>query len=275
MSQIGRIVVPIYEPRETDPAHDHARWLADRFRSRLLVAGIARRDHFTQVRLAAYPGAMDAAVNEEGYRDCKERLAEAASGLARAAKKDGIRSESTVVEGPFPGSVVALTRQSDLLVESELHRNVFYERLFDSVDLYSDTCCPILMTRGEPFSISRAILLYNGSGAANRGLRWLMRLAREHDLEDLGVLWTCQSPKEGDLLSQEVQAYAQSHGVNVWTRAATKGEAFHRTVALARELQPGLVAIPMYAFPRPLRLRFHGIDAKALKEIQASVLLFA
>lgn len=118
------------------------------------------------------------------------------------------------------------------------------------------------------------LLIYSQTQQANRGLRWFTRLVEKDGSSNLSVLTLFRKEEERDRLLREVVAFTKAHGVNIQVDAVMAKDGFFRAVELARKLRPGIVAMPMHAFPRPLRLRIHGIDMKALNDIQASVLLF-
>jgi ElaB/YqjD/DUF883 family membrane-anchored ribosome-binding protein len=275
VNEIANILVPIYECRDAYPAYDYALWLAKMFQSHLLVAAVVRKRPFIRVGMGGPVGMVVAAVDEKGLERFRVTLTGTADRLVSSAKAFGLHAESIVTDDPFPDVITVLTRQCDLLVESRLHRHAFLERkLLDERDIYTDPCCPILVTKGEPFAMAPVLLIYSQTQQANRGLRWFTRLVEKDGSSNLSVLTLFRKEEERDRLLREVVAFTKAHGVNIQVDAVMAKDGFFRAVELARKLRPGIVAMPMHAFPRPLRLRIHGIDMKALNDIQASVLLF-
>lgn len=139
-------------------------------------------------------------------------------------------------------------------------------RLFDNADLYADSGCPILITKGEPFALAPSLVVHNGTKPANRALRWALRIHRE--MEDsptprLAVIW--RDERERSSLVQEAHVLADTNGVAVQIEAVPARDGLSRVFQLAKELHPGVVAMPTRPFPRPLRLHMVGIDARLPK----------
>jgi len=274
MSHIARILVPIHDCRDEYPSLDHALWLASSYGASLLVAGAVDRQRFVTMLGAPPPGPSGVLENKalDEFRAC---LLEAIEGLVARAKQLGITVERTVIEKRYPEGLVRLTRQCDIMVEWELHRRTLVERkLFPESDIYTDACCPILVTKSEPSALSPPLLLYSRSEQANRGLRWLTQLVYSTESPHLRVLVLFRGDEEEDVLSREVDAFTTAHGVEAEIEAVPYHDGFLKAIELAKELRPGTVAMPTYSFARPLRLRMQGIDEQALQEIPASVLLF-
>jgi len=275
MSFIRRILMPIYEPSDRRLVGlDHCLWLAKAFGAGLLVAAIVRRDRFVHVGLGP-PPTVAPTLNQDGLERFRVRLTETAERLARAAREAGLETEVVTTTGPFPDDILGLTRQCDLLVESAIHRRAALERLFDGKDLYTDTPCPILMTKGKPFAISPVLLVYDGRTRSNRALRWLTQLVKAYGETVLHVLVMAHDVDEREQLSREVRQYGEAHRIPVEVDGIPEKGALRRAMDLSRELQANTVGIPMYAFRSPLRLRFSGINMKLLAGFDASALLFA
>ena len=296
MSAIAKILVPIYECRDNYPAYEHALWLAKTFGAALLIVGVVDKVKFVRL-IPTPPAGLGAILDDKAVKEFHSELNRKTDALTEQAIQLGISADNMMMD---PEALIDGTRQCDIMVESRLHRRTFFARkLFGKRDIYTDACCPILVTKGEPFTMTRVLLIYNQTEQANRGLRWLIRLfmffrdyclaKKQVNAEDTGilnlrvlVLW--RNDQERERLLSEVDAFAKAHSVDVQLDAVaakdgfcgkTKSSvAFCRTVELVKKLQPSIVAMPMYTFSRPLRLRINGIDMKALNDIQASVLLF-
>lgn len=274
MSHIARILVPIHGCRDEYPSLDHALWLASNYGASLLIAGAVDTQRFITMVGAPPPGPSGVLENK-ALDEFRARLRGAIEGLVARTRQLGITVEHTLVERQYPEGLVRLTRQCDIMVEWELHRRTLAERkLFPESDIYTDACCPILITKGEPFALVPTLLLYSRSEEANRGLRWLTRLAEATEAPHLRVLILFRGDEEEDVLSQEVDAFTTAHGVEAEIETVPYHDGFLKAIELAKELRPGSVAMPTYSFARPLRLRIQGIDEQALQEIPASVLLF-
>ncbi len=197
--------------------------------------------------------------------------------LAEQANELGVQAETTAVVGSASDEVVQLSRCCDLIIETEFHRRPFWEtRLLGRADIYKDAACPILVARGEPFANGRILLIYSRSQRANRALRWVARLADGGGwTPDLHALVVFRNKKERERVLREVVSLAAAHGLTVGVETVPAKVAFFKAVELGRALRVNLVAMPAHGFPRPLRLRLHGIDREALEDLEASVLLFA
>ena len=270
---IKRVLLPLYEREEDSPAFDHALWLAERFDAELLITTAVDKSRFMNVA-AGYAEAAVWAVDRHALRAFVSQIRSAAGELiARATARERLAS-ATPQPCSFPDGLTALTRQCDILVESKLHRNPFLSRkLLDKSDLYTDASCPILIARGEPSELCRPLLVYTRSSAANRALRWVVRLA-EHTGARIHVLVLHDEQPAREGLREEVANYCHAHSLEVGRCVITAAERFQAAVGLSRGLRPGVVALPVHAFKRPLRLRVQGLDEKALNQLECSALLF-
>lgn len=202
-------------------------------------------------------------------------LSRAAAELVQSAEIQGLQAHAELAEGLFPRSVIGLTRQCDLLIESSLHRQPFMIRLLENTDLYTDSCCPILITQGDTSAVVPRLLVYNATRQANAALRWVMALAANRadgPVPRVLVIW--RDENERGKLVQEAHAVADAYGATAPMEAVAANTAIARTVELARELQPGIVALPLRPFPRSLRRWASAIDAQLLSALGTSVLLF-
>lgn len=273
MSEIANILVPIYEYHDNYPAYEHALWLAKTFDAALLIVGVIDKGKFVRVISAHPPSLGGAALDTKAFEKFRSELKGKTDALANQAIQLGINADNMVMDKFYPDALVDLTRRYDIMIESRLHRRAFFARIGEK-DIYTDSCCPILVTRGEPYKMTPALLIYNKTEGANQALRWFIYLAERDVTLNLRVLVLWRNDKERERLLREVKAFAKAHSVDVRIDDVPAKGGFRRTVELTERLWLGIVAMPTYAFPRPLRLRIHGIDMRALNEIQASVLLF-
>ena len=272
MKEIATIMIPIYERGEEHPAFEHAVSLAKTFESCLLVTAVIRRRRFFQN--PGGPPAMVGGIDEKSLSKFRFTLTETADHLVASARKQGLDAQTIVVSNRLPDAVIALTQQCDLLVESKMHREAFFERLLDRKDIYTDSHCPIMVPKGEPSGIRKALLVYNRTKQANNALRWLIPLAENGKIRDLSVLTVYRSEEERNWLSRNVSAFAKVHGVDVHVGSVMETDAFRRTIDVVRKQRIDIVALATYTFHRPFRLGMLGIDMMALNDIDTSVLLF-
>lgn len=272
MKEIATIMIPIYERGEEHPAFEHAVSLAKTFKSRLLVTAVIRKRRFFQN--PGGPPAMIGGIDEESLSKFRSALTEIADRLVRSAREQGLHAQTVVTSNYVSDAVIALTQQCDLLVESEMHREAFFERLLNRKDIYTDSHCPIMIPMGEPSPISHALLLYNQTKQANNALRWLTLLAENGRIRGLSILVICHNDEECNWLPKSVTAFVKAHGLDVHVESVMETDAFRRTIDEVRKHRMDIVAIATYTFHRPFRLGMLGIDMKALNDIQTSVLLF-
>jgi len=272
---VRRILVPVYRARDTYPAFDRALQMAQIFEAGLLIAAVADKRAFTVLGGAPAAGVPVVATDRKRLALFRTELTRQTRFLAEQANELGVQAETTAVVGAASDELVRLSRQCDLIVECELHRPPFLERmLFRTKDPYTHASCPVLVARGEAFVTKRVLLVYNRTEQANRALRWVALLAKTEANTDLQALVIFRNEKERKRLPREVVSLATARGLNVQIEAVPAKVGFDRAVELVRKLSPGLVAMPTYASSRPLRLRLQGIDRQALEDLQASVLLF-
>ena len=265
-------MIPIYERGDEHPAFDHAVSVAKTFKSRLLVVAVIRKRRFFQD--PGGPPAMIVGIDEENFSKFRSALRETADRLVTSARKQGLDAQTVVTSEYVPDAVIALTQQCDLVVESEMHRETFFGRLLDLKDIYTDSHCPIMIPKGEPSAMSRALLVYDRTKQANKALRWLTLLAENARIRDLSILVICRDDEERNRLPKGVSAFAKAHGVDVHVESVMGTDAFRRTIDVVRIQRMDIVAIATYTFRRPFRLGMLGIDMKALNDIGVSVLLF-
>ena len=274
---VRRILLPAYVVRDAYPAFERAVVVGRKFDAALLIAAIVDQGAGLVLCSAPVgPGAAIAAVDKKSLAAFRTELGRRVSELADRAADLGVQSEATTTVGSAPDEVVQLSRCCDLIIETEFHRRPFWEtRLLGRADIYKDAACPILVARGEPFANGRILLIYSRSQRANRALRWVARLADGGGwTPDLHALVVFRNKKERQRLLREVVSVAAAHGLTVGVDTVSARVAFYKAVELGRALGVNLVAMPAHGFPRPLRLRLHGIDREALEDLRASVLLF-
>jgi nucleotide-binding universal stress UspA family protein len=274
MSEIAKILVPIYECRDFYPAYEHALWLAKNFGAALFIVGVVDKGQFIRL-IPTPPSGLGAILEDKAVERFRSELKRKTDALADQAIRCGIDADNLLVDKPYPEAIIELTRQCDLMVESRLHRRTFVARkLFGERDIYTDACCPILVSKGRPFTMTQALLIYSHTKKANLSLRWLVRLAENTGRLNLRVLVLWRNEQEQARLINEVDALTKACNGYVRIDAVNAKDGFGRTVELVKKLQPSIVAMPTYIFSHLLRLRIHGIDMKSLNELQASVLLF-
>jgi hypothetical protein len=176
MSGITKILVPIYECRNAYPAYEHTLWLAKNFGATLLLVGAV--DKWKLVRLIPTPpSGLGAILDDKAVVRFRSELSPKTDALADQAIRRGIDADNMLVDKLYPEALIDLTRQCDLMVESRLHRRTFWARkLFGERDIYTDACCPVLVSKGRPFTIAKALLIYSRTKKANLSLRWLKTL---------------------------------------------------------------------------------------------------
>jgi len=273
MNPLATVLVTIYEVSDVYPAAECGLRMAAELGSRLVFAGVVRTSPFIRAP-AGPPGAATAVIDHEELDRLRRGLRERIEALAAEAERRGGRAERLLIEEPCVRLLATLTRRADLVIESRPHRCTFVQRLVGDGDLYTDGCCPVLVAGPAPFSWEPMLLVYNDTSQANRGLRWVEALAGAGVIRKLNVLVLHARAEERDRLCGEVASRAQSRGLEAEIRSAGEKDGFRRTAEEARRLGGGVVAAPSFAFKRPLRLRLHGIDAKAVEELKASVLIF-
>lgn len=275
ISEIGRILFPIYDLDEPNPGLDHAIWMAKKFGAHLLIVAVVRREPFIRPVLGGGPaGPVAPALAERELERFRKRLNALAQKLAQAAETAGIETEARGVEEPFEEEVAALTRTCDLVIESRLHRYSIWGRLFGKKDVYTESQCPILVSKGAPFRLSPLLLVYNESKQANAALRRITRMLKKGRIKEVHVIVSAWTDDERTRLIREVTEYTRAHSVSLRTISVEASEALEKVVDISAEIEPGLVAMSAYSFDRPFRLRLKGLDEKALNRIQSSVLLF-
>ena len=273
---VRRILVPLYRVRDTYPAFDRALQVAQMFEAGLLIAAVVDKGSFTVLGGAPAAGGPVVATDRKHLALSRAELTRQIRFLAEQANELGVQAETTAVVGSASDEVVQLSRRCDLIVECELHRPPFLERvLFRTKDPYTHASCPVLVARGEAFVTKRVLLVYNRTEQANRALRWVALLAKTEAHTDLHALVIFRNEKERERLPREVVSLAAARGLDVQAEAVPANIAFERAIDSARAFRPSLVAMPTYAFSRPLRLRLQGINRQALEDLEASVLLFA
>lgn len=272
MSRICRILLPIYERRDTYPSLDHALSLAKRSQSRVLFAAIAGKSRF--IRTVAAAGAAAGVVDEDQWTASCTQIERETSRLARRAQELGLCAECVTIGEPCEERLVALTRQMDLVVECTPHRANVTQRLLGDTDLYQGACCPVLVSGGQDFALSPTLLIYNTTARANRALRWLTALAEDGHIPDMHILALYRRRVDRGKVHDELASFASSHSLAIETEMVEVDRGFRRAVEKAHELRAGVVALPSFGFKKPLRLRLQGIDAKALHELGCSGLVF-
>lgn len=179
------------------------------------------------------PPASVGAFDEKILAKFRSALTETADRLVASAREQGLDAQTVVTSDPLPDAVIALTQQCDLLVESEMHRETFLVRLLDRKDVYTDSYCPIMIPKGEPCVMSKALLVYNQTKQANNALRWLTLLAENRRIRELSVLVICHNDDECNWLASGVTQFAKAHSVNLHVETVLEKDAFGRTVDLA------------------------------------------
>jgi len=270
---IRRILLPVYGTQDDRTAFDHAVRLAERFGAELLVAPIVDKGEFMDAVGGPSEGAT--CYLDRGALDAfTQEVRREARALAEEAAARGRTSIVAPSPSAFPDDLIHLTRQCDLLVESEMHRRPLLARkLLECSDLYTDAMCPILLSHGQPFQMELVMLVYTASDAASRALNWLTELG-EHTELSLHAVVMDSGQAVRERLQQEVLAKAKAHGVRAQVREAAPGAALSSVATVAGELMPGLIALPMHTFRRPLRLWLAGIDQRAVDQLGSSVVLF-
>jgi len=274
MNPIARILVPIYECRETYPAYEYATWLARTLKSDLLLAPVVKGQRLVLPCIGGPAADGAVCVDVKGIGERQAQLEETGARLAGLAEEQGIQAKSLPSKKIFDETVVTLSRQCDLLVDSRIHRRTVIERLLDYRDIYTDTCCPILVTGARNFSLNSTVLVYDGSKQASRALRWLFALAEHSRLKTLRVLVVSRKEVGRQVMSKEVKALAGTHNACVEIESAAKRNGCRKTAELAKELEASIVAMPAYAFPGRFGFRRVGMESNTLAGMDASLLLF-
>jgi len=259
---------------EDHPAFGHALWLAEQFDAELLIAAIVDQSKFMKT-IAGPTEGMLSYMDRDALDAFTQNALREVDALVKQATARGRSAAAAPSPCSFPEGVTELTRQCDIVVESKLHRSPLLSRkLLDTCDLYEDASCPILVSRGEPFKTEPILLIYTTSPAANRALRWVTRLGEHIELHAHVLVMHDQEDKR-ERLREEVMGFTGAHGIRVEMSVAHPADGFRTAIDVAKGLTPAFLALPTYAFRRPLRLRVQGIDAKALGQFDCSVLLFA
>ena len=122
--------------------------------------------------------------------------------------------------------------------------------------------------------MATALLAYNRTKQANRALRWLTRLAKKGNVTDLRVLVLAENEADRLRLTDEVTNFAGLRGVAVEIETVQAKRGLSRMAELARQVEPGIVAMPSRVAPMWLSGGLRRIRMKALKEIHVPILLF-
>ena len=276
MGHVGTVLVPLYRVAERYPAFEHALWLGTEFRWRVLLVEVIRRHQF--VRLTGSPPIAgpvgyidDGAVStfRKGIRRTSKRLAESAESL-------GVPTERTTVETGDTAPLRMLTRRVEL-VATQLERTpVLCQLVFGDGDwlLHKRAHCPILVTRGAPLSTGPAVVVYDRTARANRGLRWLARFREAVGVESTTYVVVAKRLEERERLETEIRSMIRPASGRYAFCAATPGQCLARTAEVVGRLQSQLVAMPSYAFHGRFTLRGSGIPARTYDDLNTHVLLF-
>jgi nucleotide-binding universal stress UspA family protein len=276
------LLVHVDESRHLEKRVEVAAKLAVRENAHLIGVAATGSSHLVQHTAAASHDSGDSAANSDAVMGALRRSAEAAlkkfETLARAI--GATSCEQRLIDDD---AAVAVSRQSlyaDLIVLGQ--SDAADLSVAGTVDfpeyVVLNSECPVLIVPraagGDVTRYERALVAWNGSGAASRAVRDAMPFLEQATRVQIAVIDTsAASDRQGSESAGELTVFLARHGIHAEVVRRTEDDAGHEILSLAAELGADLLVMGCVAHPHTRSMKLGGATRVVLECATIPVLM--
>jgi nucleotide-binding universal stress UspA family protein len=274
------LLVHVDESRHLEKRVEVAAKLAVRDNAHLIGVAATGISHLLQHTAAASHDSGDSAANGDAGMGALRSTKAALQKFETLARAIGATScEQRLIDDD---AAVAVSRQSlyaDLIVLGQSDADDL--SVAGTVDfpeyVVLNSECPVLIVPragGAVTRYERALVAWNGSGAASRAVRDAMPFLEQATRVQIAVIDTsAASDRQGAESAGEFTVFLARHGINAEVVRRTEDDAGHEILSLAAELGADLLVMGCVAHPRTRSMKLGGATRVVLECATIPVLM--